>query len=190
MTTLEIIAVCFGLANIMLLIRRSIWNYPFGIVMVALYFVFFQEQRLYSEMLLQIFFAVVQAAGWFAWWRTGGLDGPIAVRRMPVAERFVWPIGIAVGIGFWGFTVVKLTDGVAPFWDASIAIGSVAAQILLVRRMIENWLLWIAVDILAIGLYFNRGIYPTAGLYVVFLIMCFIGWFEWRRAESRGAEPA
>jgi nicotinamide mononucleotide transporter len=190
MSTLELVAVAFGLANIMLLIRRSIWNYPFGIVMVALYFVIFQEQRLYSEMLLQIFFAMVQAVGWFAWWRSGGLDGPIEVRRMPAAERLVWPIGVALGIALWGWIVTSMTDGAAPFWDASIAIGSVAAQFLLVRRMIENWLVWIAVDILAIGLYFDRGLYPTAGLYVVFLIMCIIGWLEWRRAESRGAELA
>jgi nicotinamide mononucleotide transporter len=188
MNSLELLGFVLGLANITLLIRRSIWNFPVGIAMVAVFFVIFQEQRLYSEMLLQIFFAVVQAAGWVAWWRSGGMEGPVRVRTMPVAERFVWPIGIAAGIGLWGWVVASMTDGAAPFWDAAIAIGSVAAQILLIRRMIENWLLWIAVDILAVGLHWSRGLELPALLYTIFLVMCVIGWFEWRRAQR--AEPA
>jgi nicotinamide mononucleotide transporter len=187
MNPLEMVAVALGLANITLLIRRSIWNYPFGIAMVALYFVIFQEQRLYSEMLLQIFFAVVQAVGWVAWARSGGLDGPIEVRAMPPAERLLLPVAIGAGIALWGWIVSNMTDGAAPFWDATIAIGSVAAQILLVRRMIENWLLWIIVDVLAIGLYWDRGLYLTAGLYVVFLVMSVVGWFEWRRVQRIAA---
>jgi nicotinamide mononucleotide transporter len=187
MDSLELIAVALGVANIALLIRRSIWNYPFGIAMVALYFVIFQEQRLYSEMLLQIFFAVVQLVGWVAWARRGGLDGPIEVRSMPPAERLVLPVAVGAGIALWGWIVSSMTDGAAPFWDAAIAIGSVAAQLLLVRRMIENWLAWIAVDVLAIGLYWSRGLHLTAGLYILFLLMCIIGWHEWRQAEKSAA---
>lgn len=186
---LEWVAVALGVANIALLIRRSIWNFPFGIAMVALYFLIFREQRLYSEMLLQLFFAGVQLLGWIAWARSGGLDGPVTALRLPNPERWAWPIGMVIGTAFWGWAVMTLTDAVQPWWDAAIAIGSVAAQLLLVRRMIENWLVWIAVDILAIGLYWERGLHLTAGLYALFLIMCVIGWFEWRRAEQ-GAERA
>lgn len=189
MNTLELVAVLLGVANITLLIRRSIWNYPFGIAMVALYFLIFREQRLYSEMLLQIFFAVVQVVGWIAWARTGGLDGPVRVERLASAERWAWPIGVVVATAFWGWAVSVLTDAAAPWWDAAVAMGSIAAQILLIRRMIENWLMWIAVDAVAIGLYWMRDLQLTAGLYTLFLVMCIIGWFEWRRVE-RAALPA
>ena len=187
MNLLEVAAVALGVANIALLIRRSIWNYPFGIAMVALYFLIFMEARFYSQMVLQLFFAVVQIAGWIAWARTGGLDGPVAVNRLPPAERWVWPAGIVVGTVFWGWAIATLTNAEAPWWDAAIAIGSVAAQLLLVRRMIENWLVWIGVNLLAIRLYVDAHFMLTAGLYVLFLIMCVIGWFEWRRAERQPA---
>ena len=79
----------------------------------------------------------------------------------------------------------------APWWDAAVAMGSVAAQILLAQRRIENWLVWIAVDVLAIGLYWSRDLHLTAGLYGLFLVMCIFGWFEWRRAEAApGIAPA
>ena len=79
MNPLEIIAVAFGLANIVLLVRRSIWNFPFGIAMVSLYAVIFFERRLYGEAGLQIFFAVVQAYGWALWVRAGGREEQVEV---------------------------------------------------------------------------------------------------------------
>lgn len=182
-STLEWIAVALGVANIGLLIRRSIWNYPFGIAMVALYFLIFREQRLYSDMLLQVFFGVVQMYGWWAWARAGGLDGPVAVTRMDRAEAAGWAGGVIVATALWGTAMDRWTNAVQPHWDAAIAMGSVAAQILLTRRRIENWAVWILVDALAIGLYWNRGLHLTAGLYALFLVLCIAGWAEWRRAE-------
>ena len=187
MNQLEWIAVALGVANIALLIRRSIWNYPVGIAMVLLYFEIFREARLYSDMGLQVFFVVVQGWGWWAWARAGGLGGPVAVTRMRSSERWLWLAGVVVATAVWGWVMMRFTDAAAPWWDAAVAMGSVAAQILLAQRRIENWLVWIAVDVLAIGLYWSRGLQLTAGLYALFLIMCIVGWFEWRRAEAAAA---
>ena len=82
MNPLEIVAVALGLANITLLVRRSIWNYPFGMAMVALYFLIFRDARLYGEAGLQVFFFVVQCWGWYLWARAGGLQDAVAVRWM------------------------------------------------------------------------------------------------------------
>ncbi|MCU0728843.1 MAG: nicotinamide riboside transporter PnuC [Sphingopyxis sp.] len=180
---LEIIAVGFGIANIALLVRRSIWNYPVGIVMVALYFEIFREARLYSDMLLQIFFLILQLVGWFAWLRSGGLSGPVSVTRMRPHERWLWPVGVAVATLLWGTAMARYTDAAAPWWDAAVAMGSIAAQILLAQRRLENWIAWIMVDIVAIALYAHRGLTLTAALYVLFLGMCIVGWLQWRRAE-------
>lgn len=187
MNQLEMIAVALGVANIALLIRRSIWNYPVGIAMVLLYFEIFREARLYSDMGLQLFFVVVNIWGWWAWARVGGLGGPVAVTRMRVHERWMWLAGVAAATAGWGWMIMRFTDAAAPWWDAAVAMGSVAAQILLAQRRIENWLVWIAVDTLAIGLYWSRGLQLTAGLYALFLVMCILGWFEWQRAETASA---
>lgn len=188
---LEWIAVLLGVANIILLVRRNIWNFPVGIVMVLLYFEIFREARLYSDMLLQIFFLLVQAWGWWAWARAGGMDGPVEVQRLSNMERTLWIGGTIVATTVWGWGMHRFTDAAAPWWDAAVAMGSVASQILLTRRAIENWIGWIIVDAFAISLYANRGLGLTAGLYVLFLILSIIGLVQWLRAEEEArSRPA
>ncbi|MFM6852928.1 MAG: nicotinamide riboside transporter PnuC [Sphingopyxis sp.] len=181
---LECVAVVLGIINIALLVRRSIWNFPFGLAMVAAYFVVFLNARLYSDMLLQIFLFAVQAWGWAEWARAGGHDGPVAVSRLSPRGAVAWCAAWAAATTIWGGAMLLFTDAAQPFWDAAVAMGSVAAQILLTQRRLENWLAWIAVDVLAIGLYLNRDLVPTAGLYSLFLLMCVHGLVAWRRAPA------
>lgn len=183
----EWIAATLGLVNIALLVRRSIWNYPFGILMVSLYFFVFLDARLYSDALLQIFFLVIQLYGWWNWAKTRQAVGEVAVTRMSNSARAAWVGGTAVASLAWGAMMAELTDAAAPFLDAAIAGMSVAAQILLSVRRIENWIFWIAVDVLAIGLFASRGLVATSMLYGVFLVMAVIGLVQWVRAERRQA---
>ena len=187
MNPLELIAVILGIANVALLVRRSIWNYPFGMAMVALYFVIFREARLYGEAGLQVFFFVVQGWGWWLWARAGGLA------RMVVVEWMGWPARIAAlvlvaasSLGI-GWAMATYTNAALPFADATIAGASVVAQVLLAMRRVENWALWIAIDVLSIGVYLNRELYLTAGLYVVFLGLATAGFVQWTKAARSGA---
>src|SRR5438128_11143741 len=86
----EWIAAALGVVNIGLLIFRSVWNYPFGIAMVALYIFVFFEKRLYAESGLQVFFILAQAWGWWMWIRAGGEDDRVAVRWLDWQSRAVW----------------------------------------------------------------------------------------------------
>ncbi|UAK26105.1 nicotinamide riboside transporter PnuC [Sphingomonas nostoxanthinifaciens] len=183
MTILETIATLCGLANIVLLVRRSIWNYPFGLATVALYAQLFFRQKLYSDALLQIFFFAIQMYGWWAWWRAGGADHAIKVARLTPAARLAWVAMIVVLSMGWGTMMARLTDASYPVWDAIVAVASIAAQILLARRRIENWVLWILIDVAAIGLYAAKGLYLTTGLYAAFLVLSVGGLLAWRRAE-------
>ena len=180
---LEILATLLGIANIILLVRRSIWNYPFGIAMVALYADIFFTAKLYSDALLQLFFFAIQVYGWWAWWRAGGGEHKVEVERLTGAARTAWIAMIALTSFAWGTMMHAYTDASFPWWDATVAMASIAAQILLARRMIENWVLWIAVDAMAIGLYLAKGLTLTAGLYFVFLILCIFGLRQWAAAE-------
>ena len=189
MTALEAVAVLLGIANIILLIRRSIWNYPFGILMVLLYADIFYQAKLYSDALLQIFFFVVQIYGWLHWTRARAEAGELLVRRLTARGRMLIGAASLVFIAAWGTAMQRWTDASFPYWDASVAILSVAAQILLARRFFENWHVWILVDLLSIGLYAAKGLWLTMGLYILFLILASIGLLEWRRAH-REAGPA
>lgn len=183
---LETLATLLGLANIVLLVRRSIWNYPFGLAMVALYAHIFFREKLYSDALLQIFFFVIQLYGWWAWWRAGGGEHKVDVVRLSWPARVVWIAMIAILSLAWGTMMRVYTDASFPWWDAAVAVTSIAAQILLARRCIENWILWIAVDAGAIPLYLVKHLHFTAGLYFAFLILCLLGLREWSRAEREG----
>ncbi len=181
----EWVAATLGVINIGLLIFRSVWNFPFGIAMVALYIFVFVEERLYAEAALQVFFILAQLWGWWLWLKVGGEDNRVPVRWLDWMSRAVWfMVTAAVSVNL-GWAMHRFTDAALPYADAGIAGASVAAQILLAYRRIENWLLWIAIDIGAVALYIDRGLYPTAGLYGGFLVMSLIGLREWIAAERR-----
>lgn len=190
MPPIEILAVLLGLANVTLIVRRSIWNYPFGLVMVLLYADIFWDAKLYSDAGLQIFFFIVQLYGWWAWSRNRADAGEIVVERLGTVGRLAWSAGCVLAIAGWGAVMHRFTDASFPWWDASIAVLSVAAQILMTRRYIENWVLWIVVDIVSIGVYTVKALHLTAGLYVVFLALAIWGLVEWYRTEARRLAPA
>ena len=184
MSRVEAIAALLGVINVAFLARRSTWNYPPGMAMVILYFFVFYQAKLYSDALLQIFFLGIQIYGWWNWVHSHKVDHGVAVGWMTVKRRLVWIGGTLCFAVAWGLLMRTYTDAAAPLIDANIAAFSVAAQLLLSLRRIENWLLWIAVDVVAVGLFLWRGLPVTAGLYALFLCMSVIGLLSWTRWAS------
>ena len=178
---IEIAAALLGVINVLLVVRRSIWNYPFGIAMVSLYFFVFWDAKLYSDALLQIFFLLIQLYGWWAWSRADRVDHGVAVDWLTNGARLRWLAGTVVAIIIWGAGMARLTDAAAPFADAAVAGLSVSAQILQSLRKVESWVLWVTVDMLAVGLFAWRGLEVTAALYGLFLVLAVVGLTEWRR---------
>ena len=180
---MEWIAAALGVINIVLLVRRSVWNYPFGIAMVSLYFFVFRDAKLYSDAGLQVFFVVIQIYGWRNWSRARRNAAALPVTIMPNAARLAWLIGTTLAALGWGWMMARHTDAAAPMVDAAVAVVSIAAQLLLALRRVENWILWIAVDVTAIGLFLSRGLHATAALYVLFLVLAVAGLRAWMAAH-------
>ncbi len=178
---LEIAAALLGVINVVLVVRRSIWNFPFGMAMVSLYAIVFWEARLYSDALLQIFFLVVQIYGWWAWSRADRSDEGVAVSWMIARARVGWALATVFAILAWGLAMARWTDAAAPMADACVAWMSVTAQFLQSFRKVESWLVWILVDVVAIGVFMTRGLQVTAALYAIFLLLSVAGLIEWRR---------
>ena len=186
MSPIELLAAALGVANIVLLVRRSVWNYPFGIAMVALYIVVFRDARLYAEAGLQVFFLLAQAWGWWLWVRARGEDDSrVPVRWLDWPSRAVWAAVTAALSLNLGWVLHRFTDAALPYADSAIAGASVAAQILLALRRVENWVLWIAIDAAAILVYVSKDLYPTAALYALFLAFSALGLREWVAAARR-----
>ena len=189
MSPVEVVAALLGLVNIVLIVRRSVWNYMFGLLMVTLYFFVFYEARLYSDALLQIFFFVVQIYGWWHWARVEAEAGEVVVERLSPRQRLAWAAATLLCVLALGSVMRSYTDASYPVWDATIAALSVVAQILMSRRYVENWILWILVDLLAVGLYATKGLGPTTVLYVIFLVLAVLGFIRWLRAPRGTPAP-
>jgi nicotinamide mononucleotide transporter len=187
MSPVEGVAALLILANVWLIARRNIWNYAFGIAGVAIYGIVFFRAKLYSDMLLQVFFLVVQLYGWRQWRRSQIDAGEVVVERLTASARLGWLAGILVAVAGWGWLMHRFTDAALPWWDASVAMTSIAAQILMSVRKLENWWLWIVANILSIGLYATKGLWITMALYVLLLGISIWGLARWRIARQGAA---
>lgn len=185
----EVLGFVTGAVCVWLTVRRNIWNFPIGIANNVFFFVLFIGAGLYADAWLQVLYLVLAALGWY-WWLHGGKDRTaLVVARTP---SWAWP---AVLAGVATVTVVihrvltSHTDSTVPWGDALTTGLSLGAQVMLNRKWIGHWFLWISADVLYIWLYWHKGLHLTAALYVLFLAMCVVGLVQWRRA-SRASTPA
>lgn len=186
---LELTGAVLGLIQIWLLVRRSIWNFPLAMASVSLIAVALFKDRLYSEAGLQLFFFVVNAIGWFQWRAASSASNNVPVGWMTRPQRVIWlAITVVLSLSL-GWLMHRFTDAALPFADSAVAGASIAAQLLLNLRRIENWVLWVVIDVASIVLFYSRDLYFLMALYLAFLVISVIGLKEWMAAET-GETPA
>ncbi|MEP9359863.1 nicotinamide riboside transporter PnuC [Sphingomonas sp. KR3-1] len=179
MSSIEIAAAVLVLVNVALVVRRSMWNYPFALVAVSLYAWVFFGQKLYSDALLQLFYLAVNLYGWWNWARSRAESGEVQVERLSGRGRILAAGICAAAAAGWGWLMHTHTDAAYPWWDGSIAVISIAAQILQSRRKWESWVLWIAADLFAVPLFAVKEIWPTTILYAILLVLAVRGLLDW-----------
>ena len=190
---LELAATLVTLACVILGVKRSLWQFPVGIVGTAIFFVVVWQAGLWANATLQVFFVFVQLYGWWYWLRgdNGGRPKIRSANRLQVAVWVVMALAIAVA---GSCALTAYTDFDLAFTDAATLSVSVVAQYLLDRKYLETWPVWVIVNIASIWLYGSAGIWLFTGLYVFFFFNAFWGWWEWRKAmraeEARGVEAA
>jgi nicotinamide mononucleotide transporter len=205
MSLWEIIGTVLGVIGVGLMIRQHIWGWPVGLVQVAVYAWVFLEAKLYSDAILQVLFFALQAYGWWHWRKGNGARAPspasdlrdakngssgglaLPVTRLGAAAVAGWIAAGAVLTAGWGTFMHRTTDAALPYWDAFILVFSLIAQWLQARKNIENWIGWLIVNTVAIGVYWAKDLRLTSGLYVIFWLMAVWGWREWARAIPVGA---
>jgi nicotinamide mononucleotide transporter len=140
-------------------------------------------------MLLQVVYVFLQLYGWYAWLYGGTDQMELTVTRMPGWQVAPWVATCGLGTLLLGASMHRYTDASYPFVDALAAVASLIAQWLLGRKRLESWLVWIAVDVVSIGLYVAKALYLTAGLYLVFLVLAILGYFAWRKSLLTNPRP-
>jgi nicotinamide mononucleotide transporter len=180
MSVIEWIAAGITLLSVILSARQNIWSWPTAIAGVALYIDVFWRAHLYADMGLQFFFVVISFYGWYEWLYGGRNATPLPVTHASLKTHVVTTLlTTAIAIGF-GWFLHRTTDAALPYVDSTLAWFSVLAQWQMARKYLENWLLWIAIDVGSIAMYLFKKLYVTAGLYAVFIVVCAMAWREWR----------
>lgn len=186
LTILEIIATVSGLIHVFLLTREKIIAWPFGILTVSVYVYIFFVSRLYSDAILHVFYIGLNSYGWYNWAKRKGTVAEVAVTRLSRMNLAAVSGVILLGTLAWGRFMDANTDADFAYFDAFTTVASLIAQYLLTQKKIDNWVIWILVDLVAIPIYLLKGLYLTSGLYLVYLLLCISGWLEWRRTMSGG----
>ncbi len=189
-TPLELISFVLSVATVVLNIRQTHWAWLFAIVSSATYGAVFYDARLYGDMGLQLVFITVSFWGWYQWLYGGAQHDALAVTRLD-GRGWLWILG-AWAVGFVAFAVFlkAYTDTDVPRIDGFLTAGSLLGQLLLSRKKVENWHMWIAVDVLYVGLYVYKKLMLTAVLYAVFVVLAVIGLRAWRAVAMQAGAPA
>lgn len=190
MISLEFVAVVVTLAAVFLTTRQVIWCWPLGLVSVSLYAVVFWQAKLYADMGLQGLYFALALYGWWSWLRGGEDHGKLEVSSASNRQRLALLVAATLGGVLLGQTLSRFTDASLPFMDSLLTSFSIAAQWMQARKLLENWLVWLAVDVFYVGMFLYKGLYLTAGLYAVFLYLAALGFIQWRRSMVEARQAA
>ncbi|MDQ2666367.1 MAG: nicotinamide riboside transporter PnuC [Gemmatimonadota bacterium] len=190
MTTLELIAALVGAISVYLSVRQNIWSWPTGIVNVVLYTLVFYDAKLYADMGLQVIYAVLSVYGWYEWLHGGENKTELHVTRTSRKVGLVLVLIALTGAGALGLVLRGATDAALPFMDSFLSSTSLIAQWMMTKKKLENWIVWIAVDVLYVGMFVFKHLYLTSALYAVFLVLATRGYIDWRRSLTSELQTA
>lgn len=183
--SLEGIAVVLALAYLLLAARESLWCWYCAFVSSALYVVILWDARLLMESALSGFYVVMAVVGWYQWRHGGKSHEGLRIVSLQWWQH-VGIFGALLVLAFVnGWAMQRWTDAAWPFVDSFITWGSVLTTLLVVRKVLENWLYWLLLDSMAMVVYIDRELYLTALLFALYLVIVVFGYQKWRR-EYRG----
>jgi len=210
---IEAIGTLAGLLCIWLASLEKILNYPVGLINVTLFAVIFFQIQLYASLLLQLFFFVANLYGWYAWSRqTDDHQAALKIRWLPLPKALAWAAGCIIAIALMTRYIdpvfalltraaVTLMNGLGlavampalqpdafPFWDSCMMVLSIAAMILMTRKYVENWLLWVIINVLSVMIFARQGVYAMSLEYVILTLIALNGSRMWiRSARQQGS---
>ncbi|GAA0325922.1 nicotinamide riboside transporter PnuC [Morganella psychrotolerans] len=207
---IEAVGAVAGLLCIWLASLEKTINYLFGLINVTLFAVIFFQIQLYANLLLQIFFFAANVYGWYAWSRRNdnaeaelkirwmsplktGVTALVCLVAILVLARFIDPVFTRLAQGMVSIlnmagaelAMPVLPPDAFPFWDAAMTVLSVAAMILMTRKLVENWLLWVVINIISVVIYYLQGVYALSLEYIILLGVALNGSRMWIKAAKK-----
>jgi nicotinamide mononucleotide transporter len=185
---IEFLGTIFGLIYIVFSIKQNILLWPVGIISSALYIYVFFYSKFYADMSLQVYYLFISIYGWYSWLHGKNKNtetNQIQITRATKKLSFILISLTFILFVFIAFILKNYTDSPLPYWDSFTTSASIIATWMLTKKYIEQWLIWIVVDAVSLGLYIYKGLYSTSFLFIVYTIMAIIGYFEWKKGMKK-----
>lgn len=190
-TWLELLACVLSVLMVVCNARVNPLGWPLAMLSSLLYAMLFADNRLYGEASLQLVFIAAAGWGWWQWLRgTGDGGAPLRVRALSARQRW---LALAFTLMAWpalGWLLQRATNSDLPYLDALPTVGSLLGQYLLGRKWLDNWPVWVLVNVVSVALFATKGLWLTALLYAAFTLMALWGWQAWARLLPRTAGTA
>lgn len=178
MLAIEITAIIFSLLSIFYLIKQSKYGWYFGLVGILCYMVIFYQQALYANFTLQFFFVGQSIISIYNWTKE---DHKNEIKRLDGYDFIMKDIPSIAMLSVFSYVIVDYMTNKPTITESLIFAISVYATVLLMRRVLENWIFWILNNILLINLFYTNQMYLSVGLYAIYIIMDIIGYKDWKR---------
>ncbi|MEZ5560466.1 MAG: nicotinamide riboside transporter PnuC [Pseudomonadales bacterium] len=192
MAWLEFTGLVSGILCVWLLIRQNVWTFPIGLLYSVISVAVFVDQRLYADVLLNAYYVLMNGYGWYYWLYGGSrrAEQDLPVTFTPARTRWLLMVAVAAGTAAMGWFLDNRTDADLPYWDSATTTMSFAAMWMTARKYIDNWIIWLVVDVIATGMYVYKDIDFYAVLYGIYLGMAIMGWQAWKRSMNELASSA
>jgi len=178
---IELVAAITAVIGVWLTTRQNIWCWPVGLVGVVLSLIVFFKSKLYYDSVLQMFYFVLTLYGWYNWTFNKKEGKKLEVTSLPKIQLILYSFLILILVVIFGYFAEKYTDAALPYWDAFTTAGGIIATLWMAKKIIENWIAWIIIDIICVGIYFYKELYVFSILYLVFTVLAVVGYVSWKK---------
>ena len=181
MQTIEIIGAIIGLLYLYLEYKANKWLWPVGVLMPVVYVWIFFQSKFYADMGINVYYFFASIYGWIRWNRYSSQEEELPITHTP--RRLILPLSL-IGTALFAaiaFVLIRFTDSPVPYGDSFSTAVSIIAMWLLAQKHVEQWLLWVVVNVVSCGLYLWKGLYPTSVLFAIYSVISVFGYFKWRR---------
>ena len=191
---IELIGVITGFLCVFLAAINNIWNWPIAIISVTLYIFIFYHAQLYADMGLQFYFLGTNIYGWYFWSKKSAVEVKTPVVSITLRQIITALLLILLVTPSLGWVLITLSPvlhykpAAYPYLDSFCTACSLVAQFYMARKILENWLIWVFVDIIYVGIYIVKGLQPTAIMYAGYVIIALLGYIDWRRDYKKQLE--
>ena len=178
---LDIVTTVLGLAYILLEYRASIWMWAVGFAMQALGIVLYYQKGLYADCGMEFYYLAMTVYGYWKWIHGTASKEALPIRHFPRKLVFPWIVIIAVVWGLIYWLLITFTNSNVPLADSFTTALSIVGIWALAHKYLEQWFIWIAVDVVTCILYFYKDIPFKASLYAIYVVIAIMGWWKWRK---------